>query len=91
MNLFDGVTVGPDANVGSVMQLITNIGLFALMLAGALAVIFIIIGGIQLALSAGNSQGTEKAKKTITNAIVGLVLAISAAAIGNFVLRAFGL
>jgi hypothetical protein len=91
MNLFDGVGVGTDANIGSIYELINNIAMFALTLAGTLAVIFIIIGGIQLSLSAGNPQGQEKAKKTITNAIGGLVLAICAGAIGQFILGAFGL
>ncbi len=91
MNLFEDVKVGTDADYGSIMDLINNIGLFALMLAGSLAVIFIVIGGIQLSMSAGNPQGQEKAKKTITNAIGGLILAILAGVIGQFVMAAFGL
>ena len=91
MNLFSGVKTGTEANIDSVYALIANIANFALFLAGTLAVIFIIIGGIQLSMSAGNSSGQEKAKKTITNAIVGLILAISAGAIGQLVMSAFGL
>lgn len=92
MNIFgSNVTTGPNANIDSVFALIANIANFALAMAGTLAVIFIIIGGIQLAMSAGNSSGQEKAKKTITNAIVGLILAISAGVIGQFVMSAFGL
>lgn len=85
MQLFDGTAKGLD----DIVPTITNITNFVLGLVGALAVIFIIIGGIQLSISAGNPQGQEKAKKTITNAIGGLVLAICAGVIGNFVVGIF--
>ncbi len=89
MQLFDGTPKSLDS-LGAVKDQISAVSVFVLGIAGALAVIFIIIGGIQLAISAGNPQGQEKAKKTITNAIVGLVLAICAGAIGQFILAAFG-
>ena len=54
-------------------------GLFrlAIGIAGALAVIMIIVGGIQY-ISTDSISGTSSAKKTIENAIWGLMLAISA-------------
>lgn len=82
-----GIFAGVNTNsFDGVIKLITNITNLAFTLVGILSVIFIIVGGIQLSTSAGNPSGQEKAKKTITNAILGLVLAISAAAIGNLVL-----
>lgn len=73
-----------------VKQLITNVTNLVFTAVGIVAVIFIIIGGIQLMTSAGNPSGQAKAKKTIINAILGLVVAICAAAIGNLVLSTLG-
>lgn len=89
MQLFDG-TMQDISSFSDIATLITTIGNFVLGLVGIISVIFIIIGGIQLSVSGGNPKGQESAKKTITNAILGLIIAISAAAIGNFVLAAFG-
>ena len=43
---------------------------------GILALAFIIIGGFQYITSAGNEEQAETGKKTLTNAIIGLVIAI---------------
>jgi hypothetical protein len=65
--------------VGSVVNLL-------LYLAGALAIIFIVIGGLKYVLSEGNPANIQSAKNTLLYAIVGLVIAVSAFAIVNFVL-----
>lgn len=52
-------------------------------LAGSL--IFIIIGGIRYAVSSGASAEVAKAKKTVLNAVIGLVISLLALAIVNFV------
>lgn len=54
-------------------------------LIGALAVIFIIVGGIRYILAAGDSSKIAGAKNTILYAIAGLVIAVLAFAITNFV------
>lgn len=86
-SIFEGVDTN---SFDGVLQLITNITNLAFTAVGIVSVVFIIIGGIQLATSAGNPAGTKKAKATITYAIAGLVLAILAGAIGNFVISALG-
>jgi len=48
----------------------------ALLFAGLIAVLFLIIGGYRYIVSAGNEEAAEKAKKTIQNAIIGLVVII---------------
>ena len=55
-----------------------------------IAVIKIVIGGIRYATSGGDSTQIQAAKNTILYAVVGLVVAIMAFAIVNFVLGAFG-
>lgn len=53
--------------------------------AGALATIFIIIGGLRYVLSFGKPEALQKAKNTILYAIVGLLVSIFAFTIVNFV------
>lgn len=50
---------------------------------GYIAFIMILYGGFRLLTSSGNASGVEQGKKTITNAIIGLIIAISAVAIDN--------
>lgn len=58
----------------------------AFMIVGLLSVIFIALGGFKYVTSAGDPQGTQKAKNTILYALVGLVVAISANVLINFVM-----
>lgn len=76
--------------LGAVPELLGNLISYALFFAGALAVIFILVGAARYALSGGNPQATADAKKTITNAIIGLVLAILALVIVKFAQGLFG-
>lgn len=76
----DGVTIETR------IQTIVNILLFVL---GAIAVIMIIIGGIRYTTSNGDSSAITSAKNTILYAVVGLVVAILAFAIVNFVINSF--
>ena len=55
------------------------------MIAGILAVIFIIVGGFQYVLSGGDAGGIKKAKETITYAIVGLIVTLLAFGIVHYV------
>lgn len=82
VTLFQGVDT---SSIDGVLTLLTNAATILLFFVGALSVIFIIVGGIQYITSAGNSGGTEKAKKTITYAVGGLALALSTTAIINLI------
>lgn len=64
------------------IKVITNILLFII---GAIAVIMIIYGGIRYVISGGDSSQVTGAKNTIIYAVVGLIVAILAYAIVNFV------
>lgn len=54
-------------------------------LAGLIAVGFIIWGGIQYIISQGEPSGISGAKSTILNAVVGLVIALTAIGLTQFV------
>lgn len=73
----------------SVPATINNVINVMLAAVGVIAVIMIIVGGIRYALSGGDESGIKSAKGTITYAVVGLVVAIMAFAIVNFVLKIF--
>lgn len=53
---------------------------------GILAVVVIILGGIQYMTSNGDSGKVKKAKDTILYGIIGLIIVILSAAIVNFVI-----
>lgn len=55
-------------------------------IAGAVAVIMVVLGGISYILSAGDPQKTAKAKDTILYAVIGLAVAILANVIVVFVI-----
>lgn len=65
---------------------ITNIVNTLIFVAGIIAVIFIIIGGVRYITSQGDEKGIESAKNTILYAVIGLVVVVLAFAIVNFVL-----
>lgn len=52
-----------------------------LILAGLVAFLFLLWGGLQWILAGGDKEGTEKARKRITAALVGLVIVFAAYAI----------
>ena len=67
-------------------DLVKNIINILLTVASVVAVIMIIVGGIRYATSNGDSTQVTAAKNTIMYAVIGLVIAIFAYAIVNFVL-----
>ncbi len=56
-----------------------------LIFAGVVAVLFVMLGGFWYLTSAGNEEMAEKGQKTLTNAIIGLVVIILAATIVRIV------
>ncbi len=69
------------------IQIVINVLLGTI---GVVAVIMLIIGGFRYVLSQGDEKATKGAKDTILFAIVGIVVAILAFAIVNFVIGSIG-
>lgn len=67
---------------GGVFKNIVNIMLFVI---GAVAVIMLIFGGIKYVTSGGAQDAVTSAKNTIMYAIIGIVVALLAFAVVNFV------
>ena len=79
------MTKTADTQNTSVDTLIRNVINILLWAIGIVSVIMIIIGGIRYATSNGDSNQVTAAKNTIMYAVIGLVIAIFAYAIVNFV------
>ncbi|HSX02837.1 MAG TPA: hypothetical protein VLI05_06030 [Candidatus Saccharimonadia bacterium] len=71
------------ANVGNAL---TNTITLLTGFIGSLSVIFIIVGGLQIALGGGNPARLKQGRETIIFACVGLAIAIGAYGIVRFVL-----
>lgn len=69
--------------LAAIVKDVINVLLFII---GAVSVVMIIYGGFRYVTSAGNSDSVTKAKNTILYAVVGLVVALLAFAIVNFVI-----
>ncbi len=76
----------PQVDAGATSPAITNALQLVFGIIGAVAVFFIIMGGLKFITSQGDPQGIGKARKTIIYAAVGLAVALSAEAIVTFVL-----
>jgi hypothetical protein len=70
-------------------DIIKNVVNTILVVLGMAAVIMIIIGGIRYTVSNGDASSIKGAKDTILYAVIGLIVAILAYAIVNFVLGRF--
>jgi cytochrome bd-type quinol oxidase subunit 2 len=62
----------------TIADAINSIANFLLGGVALLTVLFIIIGGLQMIASRGNTEQTQKAKKTLTYAVIGLIVVILA-------------
>jgi hypothetical protein len=73
-------------DIKALIRTVVNVLLFIL---GAVAVIMIVIGGIKYTTSNGDASSVTSAKNTIMYAVVGLIVALMAYAIVNFVIQQF--
>lgn len=81
--LTDANATGNSDNLAGIIGTIIN---FVLGVIGLLCVVIIIIGGVTYATSQGDAGKVSKATKTLLYGVVGLVVALLAFAIVNFVL-----
>ncbi len=77
------------ANKDNAANLIKNVINTLLVVLGMISVVMIVVGGIRYTTSHGDSSQTKAARETILYAVVGVVVAILAYAIVNFVVSRF--
>ena len=78
----DVTTVGLD--VGDIVVIIIRVVLWVI---GVLGVAMVIYGGVKYVMSQGDTAKTTAARNTITYAVIGIIVAILAYAIVNFVVE----
>lgn len=82
---------------GMPTELIGDNGVFTritntvLLIIGLVSVVMLLYGGLRYIISGGDSKKVTEAKNTVLYAIIGLIIAILAYAIVNFVLNAIGI
>ena len=81
-----GKACGDACGNNNLMLSLKNISNTLIFIAGALAVIILIVAGLRYIISNGDAKQVEGAKNTILYAVIGLIVAILAFAIVNFVL-----
>jgi len=79
----EGVKIGKSDDIKATIASIINIALGFL---GVVAVVFILYGGFLWMTAAGNEEQVGKARKLITQAVVGLAIIFAAYIIANFVI-----
>ena len=68
--------------VAAVIEILLRIATLA-------AVVFVMIGGIMFMTSQGSPEQTAKARSTIINALIGLLMSVSAALVVGFIAASF--
>lgn len=85
-NADSSVCKGTGDSAGGVVKIVVNTLLFLL---GIISVIMIIVSGIRYTTSSGDASAVTSAKNTLTYSIIGLIVAILAFAIVNYVINLF--
>lgn len=80
---------GCSGNTDALPEILITILNSIIAIAGLIAVIYVIIGGVNYMTSAGDANKLEKARKTILYAVIGLVICALAFVIVNFVINHF--
>ncbi len=75
-------------DAGTIIRNIVNLLLFVI---GAVSVVMIVIGGLKYTTSNGDASAVKSAKDTIMYSVVGVVIALLAYAIVNFVISSIKL
>ena len=76
-----GADAGNDILMGNIKNIING----AMLVVGVVAVVMIVVGGVNYSTSQGDPSKITKAKKIIITGIVGLIVVLLAFAIVNFV------
>ena len=67
-------------------NILNNAFLIGFSIIGALAFLYLVIGGLRYITSGGNPEGTQKAKNQIVYSLIGLIITAVAATVVNFVI-----
>lgn len=93
INVFEGCSGNSDSEIcrstgDDASKIIKSVIELLLYAVGVTAVVMIVIGGIRYVISQGDESKIKSAKNTILYAVIGLIVALVAYAIVNFVIEA---
>jgi len=77
-------SIGVPTSTATVGDGLANVVKILMPIVGMLAIVFILVSGVQMSASAGNPKRFAQARETLIYAIVGLAVAIGAYAIVTF-------
>lgn len=75
--------------LSDILILVSNVISILMLVAGFVAIAFIIVGGFTYITSSGDPSGIKKAKETIVNAIIGLIMAMVSFGVVKFITAGF--
>lgn len=75
---------------GFIWRIALNVIDIGLAIVGYIAFFFVLYGGFQFLTGGSNASQIEKARKTILNAVIGLVISIGAVAVVNLIFGIIG-
>lgn len=70
--------IGGGAVTGVARNIVTSAVNILLFVTGAVAVIFVILGGFKYITSSGDPKKAEEARKTVINAMIGIIIVVAA-------------
>jgi len=91
IDLEAGATGRGNISTIRINNIVTSLIQILLGIAGVVSFIMLLWGGLQWILSGGDKEGTEKARKRITAALIGLAVVFSAYALIFIVGQLFGI
>lgn len=84
--------IGEEAASYTDLGSLITVGLQVLLIAaGLMVLLFLIFGGIRYITSSGDKLQAEAAQKTITSALIGLIIVVSAYALAKILEAVFGI
>lgn len=84
INIQDPETPFKEANPDKVIQTVFNI---VITISQVVFVILFLVAGIMYLTSAGNEEQTNKARKLMLDAVIGIIIVLASWAIGNWVIK----
>lgn len=75
--------------LNDILVLVGNVISILMFIAGVVAIAFIIVGGFMYITSSGEPANIKKAKETIVNAVIGLVIAMVSFGVVRFITGSF--
>ena len=81
--------IQPDGTIADIPSLVQRLYEIGIELAGVVFVVLFLVGSVQYLTSSGDTEGTGKAKRLMIDAIIGLILVLSAWAVSKYILDAF--